>query len=136
MLHAVANGLGSGLFGPGPISNALVESFAVHVRGLVDFLYSENPRPDDVIAEDYFADTTQWAKLRPPLSDVLSLATRRAGKEIAHLTYARLDVTPDTKPWQFLVITNEIAPVLSLFLKNISSELLGNRWHEAKGGSN
>jgi hypothetical protein len=86
MLHAVANGMASGLFGPGAITNALVESFAVHVRGLVDCLYSDHPRPDDVIAEDFFSDAALWLEIRPDPSAGLLRAKKRAGKEIAHLT--------------------------------------------------
>lgn len=38
------------------IQNALIESFAVHARSLMAFLYPENPRPDDVVADDFFGD--------------------------------------------------------------------------------
>lgn len=124
MLQAVANGLASGLFGSGTITNALVESFAVHVRGLADFLYSDHPRPDDVIAGDFFSDAARWLNVRPDMSAVLSLAKQRAGKEITHLTYARLAVTPETKPWPFVQIVNDMAPVLSLFFQNLPPDLL------------
>ena len=111
MLHAVA--VASGLFGSGPITNALVESFAIHVRNLIDFFYLKEPRQDDLIAEDFFADAAQWRSVRPNLSADLDQAKKRAHKEIAHLTYARLDVTPEAKLWQFVHILNEISKVLS-----------------------
>src|SRR6476620_6674648 len=100
MFISLANGLASGIFGEGPIVNALLESFVIHVRAIMDFLYAEIPQSDDVIAEDVFASPEEWKNMRPMLSEALSQATRRAGKEIAHLTYARLDVTPETKPWR------------------------------------
>ena len=36
------------------IYNSLLESFTVHSRVLLDFLYSSDARRDDVIAEDFF----------------------------------------------------------------------------------
>ncbi len=128
MLTSLAHGIGSGIAGQGPIANALLESFVVHVRVLMDFLYNENPKPDDVIAEDYFETTDEWKRLRPNLSESLKNAKRRAGKEVAHLTYARLDVTPETKPWRFVDISNEIVAVLNIFLENVPKSKLGMRW--------
>ena len=115
MLQSMANGIASGVAGQGPIANALIESFVIHVRNMLDFLYAEDPRPDDVIAEDFFDTREQWTKDRPALSQLLSGVKWRAGKEVAHLTYARLDVTPIGKPWRFVEIANEIAAVISMF---------------------
>lgn len=128
MFTSLANGLASGIAGQGPIANALLESFVIHVRAIMDFLYADRPQPDDVIAEDFFASPEQWTRIRPALSESLSQAKRRAGKEIAHLTYARLDVTPETKPWRFSEIANEITTVMDIFLKNVPKENLGSKW--------
>ena len=130
MLTSLAHGIGTGIAGQGPIANALLESFVVHVRALMDFLYNDNPKPDDVIAEDYFENVEEWKQLRPELSETLKQAKRRAGKEVAHLTYARLDVTPETKPWRFVDIANEIAAVLNIFLENVPKSKLGKQWEK------
>jgi len=102
MFNALANGLASGIVGEGPLSNAVLEAITVHTRILLDFLYAEKPQSDDVIAEDFFADPDIWANERPVKSELLAGVHRRVAKEVAHLTYARLDVTPDAKPWRFL----------------------------------
>jgi hypothetical protein len=61
MLRGSVLGLTSGLIGQGIIGNALLESFTIHARALLDFLYPENPWPDDVIAEDFFpSPSTSW----------------------------------------------------------------------------
>ena len=127
MFSSLANGLASGIAGQGPIANALLESFVIHVRAIMDFLYAERPQSDDVIAEDFFASPEQWTKIRPVLSEVLSQAKRRAGKNY-HLTYARLDVTPETKPWRFIEIAKEVMAVMDTFLKNVPKEKLGSKW--------
>jgi len=132
MLVAVANGLASGIFGEGPITNALLESFVIHVRAVMDFLYApENAQTDDVIAEDFFQTPESWAQLRPGLSELLSQAKPRAGKEVAHLTYARLDVKPETKPWQFVQIASEISTVINVFLQNAPKDKFGSQWRQS-----
>jgi hypothetical protein len=40
--------------------NLTLESFVIHARALLQFLYAETPRPDDVIAEDFFEDPSAW----------------------------------------------------------------------------
>jgi hypothetical protein len=37
----------------------------------LDFLYADNPKPDDVIAEDFFSAPEQWKQHRPALSQAL-----------------------------------------------------------------
>ena len=128
MLNSLSVGLASGLVGQGPLQNALIESFVIHMRALIDFLYSKNPKNDEVIAEDYFLAPDEWLKLRPDISDMLRKASIRAHKEIAHLTYERQKVTPETKPWHFVKINNEINNVFKIFLENVNLELLGEQW--------
>jgi len=99
------------------IRNALVESFTVHARILLDFLYSSRPKPDDVITEDFFDNGSTWLQKRPAKSQLLTTIHKRVGKEVAHLTYARLAVTPEAKQWSFVNIANEIGAVLKKFLQ-------------------
>ena len=81
------------------IRNAQAEAFALHLRNLIVFLYPEwfEPKRDDVCAH-HFLDTPapyeDWLKHRPGLSTVLENAKRRADKELAHLTTARIAGTP------------------------------------------
>ena len=128
MLNSLAQAIASGIANQGWLTNALLESFVVHVRGVMDFLYNDAPQNDDVAAQDFFASADTWTSVRPGLSELLSKAKKRAGKEIAHLTYARLAVTPDTKPWPFVAIANEITSVMKIFLQNVPKEKLGSQW--------
>ena len=116
MLMAVAQAMASGIAAQGWLANALLESFVIHFRALLDFFYPPaNPKADDVLATDYFADPDEWERVRPPFSEALKRGRARAHKEIAHLTYARQDVTPETKPWPFVEIANEIQHLMQLF---------------------
>src|SRR5688572_13729148 len=79
------------------LKNALLESFTIHIRALLAFLYDDQPHRNDVIADDFVSD---WSSQRPPMPKALEKAHRRVGKEIAHLTYDRLSLTQEAKRWQ------------------------------------
>jgi len=128
MLESTASVLATGRLEQGPFANALLESFIIHVRAVMDFLYAHKPQEDDVKAEDFFDTPDQWINTRPQLSQTLSTAKYRAGKEVAHLTYARLRVTPETKPWLFVDIANEVTVVMNSFLNAVDKNRLGSRW--------
>jgi len=132
MLTTLARGLSAGIAGQGVINNALVESFVIHARALLYFLYAESPHPDDVIAEDFLPAPDEWAKIRSPKTELPKTTHKSVGKEAAHLTYARLHVTPETKGWAFLQIEEDIGTALSRFLEVVPKSLLGPRWGELK----
>jgi len=104
------------------VRNALLESFAIHARTLLQFLYSESPNGDWVIAEDFFDVPETWFQGRPQKSFRLGELTRRVAKEVAHLSYDRLLVRPEKKPWNIVHLAKEFAIVLAVFNQLVSSE--------------
>jgi hypothetical protein len=78
--HAMLAGMPEGF-----PANALIESFCVHARALMDF-YKSNPRGDDVVATHFIqsgqfsANATQ--QIPPDIRE-------RVNKQIAHLTAGR-----------------------------------------------
>ena len=110
------------------INNALVESFMIHARVMLEFLYAENPRKDDIVAEDFLPDTEQWQDIRIPKTELLETVHNRVSKEAVHLTYARLEQTPETKQWAFLQIAEDFELVFDQFLELVPTYLLGSRW--------
>ena len=128
MLLAVAHGLESGVLCESPGHNALVESFAIHLRNLVEFLWSDKPKNDQVIAEDYFALPDDWRSVRGAIPEALRAARIRAAKEVTHLTYARLLVTEARKGWSFVALSREIMKTFRLYLRNVPTETLGESW--------
>jgi hypothetical protein len=135
MLTSLAKGLASGIAANGWLLNALLESFVIHVRVHLEFLYPKGPNRDAVIAADYFPSSNHWEKLRPALSDTLKKARIRAHQELAHLTYARLNVTPETKPWAFIEIANQIQNAMHIFLENVPKHLLCDQWQTPQKGA-
>jgi hypothetical protein len=94
--------------------NALLESFAIHVRALLDFLYNDGPLKDDIVASDYF-DSGYWFLKRPNKPSLLEKVHKNIiNKLVAHLTYFRLNVGRE-EAWEYGKIANEIAVVFARF---------------------
>lgn len=98
------------------VSNVLIESFVVHLRNVVDFLFLDEPQRTDIVAADFCADGA-WHSVRPAISPVLKKARIRAHKEIAHLTSDRLPGSSPEKQWKFRELAAEVQPILRLFSK-------------------
>lgn len=133
------------------VQNALVESFTIHVRVLKGFLYDLPKRPDDVSALDFFT-AAQWHAIEaegpigsaPPAvlfpqprhenfrsnanHPALTSASRRVGKEIAHLTYQRLAEGTDAKIWPHRDIVEALAIDLHRFASQVPSELVHEKF--------
>lgn len=109
------------------IVNAFLESFTIHLRVLIEFIWeSSNPRKDDAIESDFFKSKTEWEKLRPEFPIVLEPTRSRTGKEIAHLTYSRMDVTPEIKGWNIAEMTKAMLHSLKIFAENAEKTRIGN----------
>ena len=99
------------------VHNALLESFAIHTRVLLDFLYG-NPRPpDDVTAGDFFDSADRWKKSRPAKPEWFDSIRRGVAKRVAHLSYVRSDIEPEERQWKVRQIAEEIAKILHRFIK-------------------
>jgi hypothetical protein len=127
MLSAAANAISSGIAERGWLSNLLLESFVLHVRSVSDFFYVERKKEDDALAGDFFLEG-QWVNLRPIETDLLKKARKRAHKEVVHLTYERLNVAPEAKPWPLLEIVRDVDAVLHVFLQHVPKQLLNEKW--------
>lgn len=109
------------------VANAFLECFTIHLRALIDFLWEPAKlRKDDAIATDFFKCVNLWEDIRPAFPCDLEPARGRTGKEIAHLTYNRMSVTPETKCWNVAKMTDAIVPVLKLFVQNAEKSRIGN----------
>jgi len=98
------------------LNNVLIEAFAVHLRNVIDFLYLEKPRKNDVIAADFYVPGG-WEVLRPAISTTLESARGRANKEISHLTTGRITGSPPAKAWDFTALAEELRPLMQLMAR-------------------
>ena len=108
----------------GFVLSALLESFAIHLRNLIDFLYTQpgKARNDDLVAADFFDSPDAWDPGAIPKS--LEDARERANKEISHITYKRKGATDPTKPWPVADLFNQIQSVAQKFAAGASSKKL------------
>ena len=128
MLRSLAEWIVAGGVGDRVVRNAVLESFVIHTRVLIEFFYSDAAWHDTVVAADFFAQPADWQAVRPPLCETLEEARRRVGKDAVHLTYTRLEQTPDTKRWPVAEISDEISRVMTVFQRCVPADALSWMW--------
>jgi hypothetical protein len=124
MLHAAAQGLASQVLAPSPAHNALIESFAIHARNLIDFFWLDSDKSDDVLAADFFTESDRRTTTRPQISPLLTQTRKRANKLVAHLTYTRIEIDPRDKQWPFIDIATELDGVFKFFVSKAPREVV------------
>ncbi|HXY25582.1 MAG TPA: hypothetical protein VEI73_13080 [Candidatus Acidoferrum sp.] len=108
----------------GFLLSALLESFAIHLRNLIEFFYTEpnNARNDDLVAGEFFDSPNAWNP--GTMSTSLKDARERANKEISHITYKRKEAIDPTKPWPVAALFKEVQAVAVKFAASASSKKL------------
>jgi hypothetical protein len=111
MVNSIAPPPGSS-YGPSTMTaNAYVESFMVHLRNLIDFLWPTKVFETDVVAADFCAGGVWNTSISKPLTD----ARTRVHKELAHLTTERISSSPARKQWDFKALAHELKVSLEDF---------------------
>lgn len=103
--------------------NFLIESFCIHLRNIITFLYStEHQKPTDIYAHHYCADIESKIS---PISESLTSARERCHKEVGHLTTERIsDISDPKKSWDRLALAKEIFLLLKLFSEDADKNKL------------
>ncbi len=70
------------------IHDSVTASFALRLRNLIQFFYNDDPGPRDIVAADYCPDGA-WLEARPPLTQPLVIAQKRAEKMLLPFTLDR-----------------------------------------------
>jgi hypothetical protein len=106
---------------PWEVEMACIEAFAIHARGLEDFIWGDPKErfPDDAFASEYFA-AGAWQELRERVQrSALDDVAARTGHEIAHLSHKRATESTDERAWPFDVIAGVIGRAIRLFLEHV-----------------
>ena len=105
---------------PWSISNAMMNTFSLHARNLINFIYSRSKNkdyPTDIIIEDYFGDSNH--NPIPDITPILEEALIKANKQAAHLSIDRIDYEKSGKEWFFVKIAKQIMEVLQIVVVSI-----------------
>ena len=94
--------------------SVLIESFAIHLRNLIDFFFTLPTHDDDVTASVFCAG---WSET---LTVSLDAAKTRANKEVSHLTLGRKDGVNPGKVWNVSGLFQEVREVARRFAANAS----------------
>jgi len=103
------------------MNNGLLNSFALHARNLINFLYSRSTGSEyatDVVLEDYVGDQVA-ASNRPQITPLLEQALTKANKQAAHLSLDRIQYERAGKGWQFIELSKQILAVFRAIAPHI-----------------
>ena len=109
------------------MQHALLESFLIHTREVLEFFYPTSKTQDDndtIVAADFF-DQGGWRI--PAETDMLKNARTRLNKQLAHLSYSRPRLEPN---WNVSLIHRDIQALFLEFMKTVASEKIEPHFHE------
>lgn len=108
------------------LKDAMLETLLLHARNLVEFFYKdEKSIKTDALALEFFGSRSDWIGLRPKITDSLKEIRRRAGKELAHLTYKRIARNSPQKDWNTKKIMDDLLKVVYTYLREVPSKYKG-----------
>lgn len=103
---------------------ALIESFVIHAANLLDFLFNNQQKPEDAIANHYVYDQNKWRIKYSSFRKILQFVISRRNKELAHLSYERLNVDADQKKWCYAAISRDISFLVDSFIDLANNNFL------------
>jgi hypothetical protein len=92
--------------------DALIESFAIHLRNLIEFFILPE-KSDYVRAVHFFQNPAEWPTMK--LTGEFKKLHDRASNEVSHLTVRRIDGNPPEKEWYTEEIVQQIEPIAEKF---------------------
>ena len=101
-------------------TSALLESFATHLRNLIEFFFYPS-KGEYVRAQDFFDDPATWS---PPLNTDLTKLLERANNQVSHLTRNRVSGNPPEKVWRTAEMVKQIEIIGKEFAEKASDKKL------------
>lgn len=127
MLNFTWNYLSKNNTSPLYLSNALIESFTLHTRILLEFLYpKEKIRKNDIVGYHYFNNQEEYYKYIPKRSIDIENMIQEISKMAAHLTTFRIENNKERKRWNLIIIKQNFVSSLQVFLSNALPEKIGD----------
>jgi hypothetical protein len=102
---------------------ALIESFAIHARNLIEFLHLDRTYPTDVRATDFLASGHPWPTTSSSgLAGLMAKVFVQANKQIAHLSIDRARAAPMDFDWAIDDIIDELEKKMALFVRAMATQ--------------
>jgi len=117
---------------PWALNNGLLNSFAVHARNLIAFLYPSSVGkgfPTDVVIGD-FVPHDVLSEHQPAISSILEEAIVKSNKQVAHLSLERLQYEAAGKEWKFIDVARDIKKALAAITPHIPSARISHQLRE------
>jgi hypothetical protein len=108
---------------PWAINNGLLNTYSLHARNLINFLYSRSKRtdyPTDIVLEDY-VDANVITNSLPAITSHLEEALFKANKQAAHLSMDRIQYEQSGKEWGFIELSKQILVAFAAIAPHIPS---------------
>jgi hypothetical protein len=106
--------------------NALLESFAIRTRVLLEFFFDKKPGPNGARVFQFCLDG-QWVVKIPK---VLKPINWRASSEIAHASFVRIRHSEETRKWNTRAITQALEELVWEFARVARPELIDQEARE------
>ena len=115
-----------------PLDAAALESFCLHARALVEFLWRDRAHDsrlgkNDAVAGDWF-DTGSW-RYEPTLPPEVREVRRRTGFALAHISYKRINPN-EVWGWDHVGIAHRIASRFYTFASDAPAERVDPRFYD------
>jgi hypothetical protein len=121
-LHTFAASLDIHLMKQGTeVGNAMFDSFLLRARILIDFLFRDDGRPDDVLAIDFFHDFPA-NPFKRKLSKQLANEREKINKWVLHLTTDPMPRLRSTQSFSEAKIAKPVVRVFRRWLKHAPDE--------------
>jgi hypothetical protein len=114
------------------VFNALLESFVIHASIIIDFFYRPQVYGADARAIHYIADRKKWKESLPSYQRYFKKFHTKRNKEVVHLSFNRLEVRPEERPWNARQIIKQIRKIVDLFLDQADPRLLHPKIYELR----
>ena len=116
---------------------ALLESFALHARALIDFFFIPRAKwKNDALARHFFAPQDDWEQRRPDPGPWLELVRGprldRVGAEIAHLRYDDAEtLDAQARGWPIMQLAGGIGGVVRVFVEDVPPSRVSPSFRES-----
>lgn len=104
-------------------NDAIIESQLLHVRNLREFFAHKSRNDDNVLAAHFGFALSEV--------DIKQSTLARLNKDLAHLTYARIRRTAETKEWPVSIAAVPVLKQCGVFIQHICESFLSSKLQEA-----